>query len=80
MKTIAVISKPEHGNRGEPRGEAKEPLKIRNSPMNPFRPGRPNDENIATLIQPQSKRRALHQSAEIIEPARPRRCSSNPTK
>ena len=27
---------------------------MRNSPMNPFSPGRPNEENMATLIQPQS--------------------------
>ena len=33
---------------------ANELLKIRNSPMNPFRPGKPSDENMATLIQPQS--------------------------
>ena len=43
-------------------------LSIQN-PMSKYDAGKPSDENMATLIQPQSKRRSLHQSAEIINAA-----------
>jgi len=33
---------------------------MRNSPMNPFSPGRPSEENMATL---------MHQAAEIVDAA-----------
>ena len=38
--------------------------------MKPFSPGRPSEENMATLIQAAEQRRALHQPAEILEAAR----------
>ena len=59
---------------------ANEPLKIKNSPMNPFSPGRPRDENIATLIQPQSSGVCCINPPKSSMPRRPRRCSSKPMK
>src|SRR6266542_4463312 len=52
-KTIAVTSRPITAMAVKDAVMANEPLKIRNSPTKPFSPGKPNDENMATLIQPQ---------------------------
>ena len=54
MKTMAVKRRPRTATAVKEAASANEPLKMRNSPMNPLRPGRPNEENMATLIQPQS--------------------------
>src|SRR5438128_694485 len=54
MKVTAVKRRPSTAIPVNEAATAKEPLKIRNSPMNPLSPGKPSDENIATLIQPQS--------------------------
>src|SRR5262249_59477737 len=59
---------------------ANEPLKIKNSPINPFSPGKPSDENMATLIHPQSSGVRCISPPKSSMLRRPRRCSSNPTK
>ena len=48
--------------------------------MKPLRPGKPNDENIATLIQPQSNGVRCIRPPKSSSPRAPRRCSSKPTK
>src|SRR2546425_10461958 len=53
MNAMAVTNKPITATAVNDAAIANEPLKIKNSPMNPFSPGNPSDENIATLIQPQ---------------------------
>src|SRR5207248_113761 len=53
IKTTAVKRRPKTATAVKEAAMAKEPLKIRNSPMNPFSPGSPSEENMATLIQPQ---------------------------
>ena len=57
----------------------KTPLKIRNSPMNPFRPGKPSEENMATLIHPQRSGVRCMRPPKSLRPREPRRSSSNPT-
>ena len=79
-KTIAVTSRPTvamavgHGAKGN------DPLKIRNSPMKPFRPGSPNHANMATLLHPQSWGVRCMSPPKSSRPRNARRCSSNPTK
>src|SRR3984893_2825866 len=54
IKVTAVKSKPSTAMAVNEAATANEPLKMRNSPTNPLSPGKPSEENIATLIQPQS--------------------------
>src|SRR6266487_1567461 len=78
-KTIAVTSRPITAMAVKDAVMANEPLKIRNSPMKPFSPGKPNDENMATLIQPQRIGVRCINPPKSSRPRWPRRCSKRPT-
>src|SRR5438477_6688823 len=54
IKVTAVKRRPRTATEVNIAVTANEPLKIKNSPTNPLSPGKPSDENIEILIEPQS--------------------------
>ena len=55
------------------------PLKMRNSPINPFNPGKPSEANIAIPINPQNTGATFRSPPKSSSPRDPARSSSMPT-
>ena len=70
MKT-AVISKPSAESAAAHGASGNAPLKIRNSPTNPFSPGNPSDENSAIPISPQNTGATLRSPPKSFKSAQP---------
>ena len=50
---------------------AKEPLKMRNSPTKPFKPGRPSEEKILMPMRPVSTGATVRRPPKSLRPRRP---------
>ena len=68
----AVMSKPITESAAAQVASGKTPLKIRNSPMNPFSPGKPSEENSAMPISPQNTGATLRKPPKSFNPRNPR--------
>src|SRR5205814_8834070 len=77
---IAVTSKPMTDSAVAQVASEKAPLKIRNSPMNPFRPGKPREEKSEMPMRPQKIGAILRRPPKSFRPRNPPpRCSRKPT-
>ena len=78
---MAVTSKPIVATAAAQALRVNTPLKIKNSPTKPFRPGRPSEEKSVIPIKPQNTGAALRMPPKSSMPRKPRfRCSKKANK
>ena len=70
-RKIAVTSRPSVDNAAAQGASGNAPLKIRNSPTNPFNPGSPSDENSAMPIKPVNTGTILRMPPKSSNPRKP---------